>query len=378
MASLVLTIRETLRYRGAIGQWSWVLHRLTGLGVVLFLFLHVIDTAWAVTNPAGYEVAIATYQSPLFTIGEFGLIFAVVYHALNGLRIAVMDFKPEWWKHQQKAAWWVLGGTVVVLLPYFIPMLMEVFDHYGNDPNILPLGEVLAEQLQFGIYAGGGIVTAGVLAFIWSAIRINVPDEAGKVKVGSEGAFGRRIEKFWWSFMRISGVLIIPLVFGHLAMMHVLQGVFDLTLAGSNVVGTQVVEVVEENDALVYIDDVMVESHDGSEETVTVIIPNGINESGTASEFVAERWNYLVSGVQIWKYYDIALLVLVVMHGFNGLRLVLTDYTMDNRLARTTVVLLTIIGGVSLIAVGAWAFIGSVDNESINMAIEASRNLYEH
>src|SRR6187402_3391684 len=85
LASLVLTLKETLRYRGAIGQWSWVLHRLTGLGVVLFLFLHVIDTSWAVTNPEGYVAAIASYQSPLFTLGEFGLVFAVVYHALNGL-----------------------------------------------------------------------------------------------------------------------------------------------------------------------------------------------------------------------------------------------------------------------------------------------------
>ncbi|MCA9913416.1 MAG: hypothetical protein KC496_08700, partial [Anaerolineae bacterium] len=51
MSSLVLTIRETLRYRGAIGQWSWILHRLTGLGVVFFLVLHVIDTSWSVFYP---------------------------------------------------------------------------------------------------------------------------------------------------------------------------------------------------------------------------------------------------------------------------------------------------------------------------------------
>ena len=51
LTSLVLTVRETLRYRGAIGQWSWVLHRLTGVGVVLFLALHVIDTSWAVFIP---------------------------------------------------------------------------------------------------------------------------------------------------------------------------------------------------------------------------------------------------------------------------------------------------------------------------------------
>ncbi len=376
MASLVLTVKETLRYKGAIGQWSWVLHRLTGLGVVLFLFLHVIDTAWAVTNPEGYVKAIASYQSPLFTIGEFGLIAAVVYHALNGLRIAVMDFKPEWWKHQQKAAWWVLGGTVAVLIPFFIPMVTEVIAHYSGDPDVLPIGEVISEQLIFGMYFGGGLVAAAIIAFAWSAIRINVKDDAGKVKIGGQGQFARRIEKFWWSFMRISGVLIIPLVFGHLAMMHVLQGVFDLTLQGSEVVGTAVVENVAQDDALIYLEDVAVDTHDDEVINTTIIVPNGINESGTAVEFVAERWNYLWNGVLIWKFYDAALLVLVTLHGFNGLRLVLTDYTMDNRLARTTVIALTAIGAIALIVIGVQALLLSVDGKAIEMAIEATRNLY--
>ena len=110
MTSLVITVTETLRYRGAIGQWSWALHRLSGLGVVLFLVLHVIDTSWAVFWPELYVEAIAAYQSPLFTLGEFGLVAAVVYHAINGLRITFFDYKPHLWRHQQRAAHIVLAG----------------------------------------------------------------------------------------------------------------------------------------------------------------------------------------------------------------------------------------------------------------------------
>jgi succinate dehydrogenase / fumarate reductase cytochrome b subunit len=373
LASLVLTLKETLRYRGAIGQWSWVLHRLTGLGVVLFLFLHVIDTSWAVTDPASYVAAIGSYQSPLFTLGEFGLVFAVVYHALNGLRIVVFDFKPEWWKHQQKAALWVLGGTVLILLPFFILMLIDVYEHYSSNPTIMPIGEVISHQLPFGMFFVGGLIAAGTLAFLVSAIRINV--DSGKVKSKPSGA-NREIEKFWWSFMRISGVLIIPLVLGHLAMMHVLQGVFDLSLQGSTVIGTEVVENLAEEDALVVLD-----SDINTEEGVanaTILIPNGINDSGTSVEFVAERWNYLVNGVAIWKWYDAALLILAVMHGFNGLRLVLTDYTMSNALARRTVTFLTLIGGAALIFVGVQALLLSIDATSIQMAIEATRALGGH
>ena len=254
-------------------------------------------------------------------------------------------------------------------------------------PIFCPLPMCLADKLIFGLYAGGGIVAAGIIAFLWSAVRINVPDEAGKVKIGGSGQLTRHIEKFWWSFMRISGVLIIPLVFGHLAMMHVLQGVFDITLAGSNVIGTEVVENVTEDDAVIYLEGIIpagghAEAEEGEEDaeagTTNVIVPDGINDSGTAAEFVAERWNYLWNGVLIWRLYDAALLVLVVMHGFNGLRLVLTDYTMDNRLARTTVIVLTFIGGLALIAIGASALIASVDIDAFEMAIEATRNLYLH
>lgn len=377
MASLVLTLKETLRYRGAIGQWSWVLHRLTGLGVVLFLFLHVIDTSWAVTNPESYVAAIGSYQSPLFTLGEFGLVFAVVYHALNGLRIVVFDFKPEWWKHQQKAAIWVLAGTGLVLLPYFIPMLYDAYVHYTGSPSIMPIDQVITHQLPFGMYFVGGLIGAGILAFIVSAVRINVRDDGGKVKIGKDNGIGRGIEKFWWSFMRISGVIIIPLVFGHLAMMHVLQGVFDLTLQDSEVIGTYDSSALAEAQGELIVLDAEIHAEDGVA-TANIVIPNGINESGTSVEFVAERWGFLWGGVKIWKIYDGLLLILVVMHGFNGLRLVLTDYTMDNALARRTVTFLTIIGGAALIFVGVQALWLSVNAESIRMAIEATRALGGH
>ena len=167
MTSLVLTVTETLRYRGALGQWSWVLHRISGLGVVFFLTLHVIDTSWAVFYPQLYVEAIATYQSPLFTVGEFGLVACVVYHALNGLRIAIIDFKPIWWKYQQRAAIYVLIATAVILVPVFILMFGHVVNFY-NDPEhkILGLGAVLAAQLPFAV----GIAVAAVAAIVLSGL----------------------------------------------------------------------------------------------------------------------------------------------------------------------------------------------------------------
>lgn len=330
-----MTLTETLRYRGGLGQWSWVLHRLTGLGVVLFLILHVIDTSWAYFYPGLYEKAIATYQTPLFTIGEFFLVFAVVYHAYNGLRIAIFDYKPEWWPHQARAELAVLGLTAVTLVPVFVLMAGHVIDHYNQDDVfILGLGEVIAAQVPFAV----GMVLAVIAAIVFSGI---VGALRGSATSNAPRGYGSKSERFWWSYMRVSGLLIVPLVFGHLAMMHVIQGVFDLTVANHVVVGT------------------------GGE----------LNVTGTATEFVADRWNHLVAGIAVWKLYDVALLALVTLHGFNGLRYVLTDYTMGNETLRRASIYVCIIGAVVLLMVGAGALIGSIDQNAIDMAVEAQANL---
>lgn len=336
MTSLAMTITETLRYRGAIGQWSWVLHRVTGLGVVLFFTLHVIDTSWAVFYPEKYVEAIASYQSPLFTIGEFALVAAVVYHAINGLRIILLDYRPHLWHLQQRAAIAVLAITIVILVPVFILMFGHVLEFYNSGQPVLPLADVIAGQLPFL----AGFAAAILAALLYAVVHGLISGNTSASPTGRHS--GSSIEIFWWSFMRISGLLIVPLVFGHLALMHILQGVFDLTAQGHTIVGTGGI----------------------------------INQSGTAVEFVANRWNLLVGGVAIWRVYDFALLTLVVMHGFNGLRYVLTDYTMSSPLLRRASIYLCVIAAVTLLVLGVGALFGTIDEGAMAMAEEAVRHLY--
>ncbi|MCA0455153.1 MAG: succinate dehydrogenase, cytochrome b556 subunit [Chloroflexi bacterium] len=340
MTSLVLTLTETLRYKGALGQWSWVLHRITGLGVVLFLTLHVVDTSWAVFYPALYVEAIATYQTPLFTIGEFGLVACVVYHALNGLRIAIIDFKPVWWKYQQRAAVYVLGGTAIILVPVFILMFNHVLHFYGDpESQYLGLAEVINAQLPFVAGFAVAIIAALLLSAVYGLVA-GAP--AAPAKGVKHTPHGSQIERFWWSFMRASGILIVPLVFGHLAMMHIVQGVFDITLAGGAVVGTTTANV-----------------------------------TGTSVEFVANRWGFLVAGVAIWRVYDFALLAMVVIHGFNGLRLVLTDYTTFNPFLKRASVYLCLIAAVTLLVLGGLALLSTIDSGAIEMAQHAAEALHQ-
>ncbi|MBN1284553.1 MAG: succinate dehydrogenase, cytochrome b556 subunit [Anaerolineae bacterium] len=115
MKGLLTTVRELFRYRGQEGQLAWMGHRLSGLGTVLFFTFHVIDTSWAFFWPEGYVHALKLYKHPLFLLGEMVLVLAVLYHAINGLRVVLMDFFPELWQYQRRLT---IGGFVLVGLLY--------------------------------------------------------------------------------------------------------------------------------------------------------------------------------------------------------------------------------------------------------------------
>lgn len=326
MTSLVYTVSETLRYRGKVGQWAWVFHRVAGLGTLLFLVLHVIDTSWAAFYPDQYAQAIREYQSPLFTIGEFALVGCVVYHAFNGLRVALLDWKPAWWVHQARAMLYVVIATVVVLIPTYYLMGRHVVNFYNQNQDIAGLDEIAGTMSQFAL---GFVVIIGVALALSALYGLVARRERGVRLPG-------RLEASLWTFMRLSGVLILPLVFGHLALMHVIQGVFDITGGGLTVVGT-----------------------------------DAVNETGHAVEFVGARWDYLVAGVAVWRVYDGLLLALALIHGFNGLRYVINDYARHpivNRALNWS----TLFGMVALIVLGAAALLAGVDETAFRIAEEVT------
>ncbi|MGA0946327.1 MAG: succinate dehydrogenase, cytochrome b556 subunit, partial [Candidatus Nanopelagicales bacterium] len=73
-------------------MWSWVAQRITGIAVFFFLYVHVLDTALVRVSPEAYDIVIATYKTPIVNLLEVGLVGAVLYHALNGLRVIAVDF----------------------------------------------------------------------------------------------------------------------------------------------------------------------------------------------------------------------------------------------------------------------------------------------
>lgn len=73
-------------------MWSFILHRVTGIGVLLFLLIHILDTVLIGWGPELYNKVMALYAHPFFRVGEVALFGAVLFHAINGIRIIVIDF----------------------------------------------------------------------------------------------------------------------------------------------------------------------------------------------------------------------------------------------------------------------------------------------
>lgn len=141
-------LAEGLRYGGGIGQWSWLLHRVTGIGIVIFLTLHILDTFFVVAYPGLYDHTLSMYGGRIsglpeswgingyywpmrwvFRLAELGLIASVVFHAINGLRIIAFDWLPGTSRHQRGLFWGVVAVFLVIMIPVavvvFLP-LMEV------------------------------------------------------------------------------------------------------------------------------------------------------------------------------------------------------------------------------------------------------------
>lgn len=99
-------------YRGGINQIAYFLHRITGAGVVLFLLIHIIDTTTIFFGSHIYNKVVSIFHNPFFKVMEVLLGTALIFHALNGLRIIIFDLFLLPSKYADKVAWIVVAITV--------------------------------------------------------------------------------------------------------------------------------------------------------------------------------------------------------------------------------------------------------------------------
>jgi succinate dehydrogenase / fumarate reductase cytochrome b subunit len=113
-----VSLRAFLRYTEGKGPMlTWILHRIGGVGMAIFITVHILSSF--VAGKTGVYVN-SLYESWIFQIFIF---FCVLFHAINGLRITLLDLWPSLLVHQREAIWleWmvfvpVYGIAVLVIV----------------------------------------------------------------------------------------------------------------------------------------------------------------------------------------------------------------------------------------------------------------------
>jgi len=94
-----VSLATALRYKGQGPMLTYVLHRIGGLGMAIFITIHILSSF------VGGKVGVFTnsiYENWIFQIFIF---FFVLFHAINGLRITILDLFPKLIENQREAIW---------------------------------------------------------------------------------------------------------------------------------------------------------------------------------------------------------------------------------------------------------------------------------
>lgn len=112
-------------------MWSWVLHRITGATIFFFLFVHVLDAAMLRVSPQTYNAVLETYKAPIVGLMEFGLVAAVLFHALNGIRVILIDFWAHGARYQKLMLWVIAIAYVLLMTPVAVVLGIHMMERFG-------------------------------------------------------------------------------------------------------------------------------------------------------------------------------------------------------------------------------------------------------
>jgi len=99
-----------------LGTWAFALNRITGLGLALYLGIHLVVLSLLAQGASRWDDFIALAKSPFFLALDVVLVFGILFHGLNGIRVALVGLGFGVKEHKQ--IFWrlmVIGGLLLVI-----------------------------------------------------------------------------------------------------------------------------------------------------------------------------------------------------------------------------------------------------------------------
>ncbi len=122
-------------YKGQSGMWSWLFHRISGLGLLLFLFIHIVDISILSFGPEVYNNSVLLFDQVIVRLLSLALVAAVLYHAFNGVRIMAIDFWRKGVRYQQVMFIAALALTIIVFIPFAYIILAPAIPWFFHIPT---------------------------------------------------------------------------------------------------------------------------------------------------------------------------------------------------------------------------------------------------
>ena len=124
---LLARLRRLPSDRAEQATWAFLAHRISGIGIFLFLALHIVDVGLIAVSEGLYDDVHELFGSAPLRVFECGLLAAILFHTFNGIRLLVIDLVNMGPAAAGRAltavvvATTVLGvaGSIVILAPVF-------------------------------------------------------------------------------------------------------------------------------------------------------------------------------------------------------------------------------------------------------------------
>jgi succinate dehydrogenase / fumarate reductase cytochrome b subunit len=78
--------------RWGVERYLYIIHRVAGLGLLLFFLMHIFESSLRIFGPETWNSAMETLKHPFFKIGEFFIVIGFAFHALNGIRLVLIEW----------------------------------------------------------------------------------------------------------------------------------------------------------------------------------------------------------------------------------------------------------------------------------------------
>ncbi len=121
MLHIEMALSSRLSHRSqmwdATGMWAWILHRITGLGLVFYILLHTILMGVSLlSGKEGFDATLSVLMgNPVFELLDALLLGAVLYHGFNGIRILLFDVGICISVKSQKIIFRIFMGVAAIL-----------------------------------------------------------------------------------------------------------------------------------------------------------------------------------------------------------------------------------------------------------------------